>query len=360
MVDDCRGVGDGRVGVGHGRPGVERADSRVDGSGADERLVALDVDDRTGSQVSGGFGEAVGACRVLAGHEDLHVELPAGVGDALVVGGDPYLVDQLGGEAGPVGMPHQGPASEGRKGFAREAGGPVPARDDGHGACDHPAIVRFPGRRGNRGLRFDLVLFDLDGVLVDTLAVMRVAWAAVQRAHGIVVPFEAYAAHLGLPFPDIMRALGLGSSPGLQATYETAASAAKDLASPFPGIRPVLASLMAGGCRLGVVTSKSRRRAVPLVEMLGVAFVTVCTPEDGPGKPAPDGLLTAVAEAAVDRSRAVYVGDMPADQQAARRAGVAYAHAGWGYGEPRDPRPSILATPADLLALCLTGREVAW
>src|SRR5690606_23280337 len=95
------------------------------------------------------------------------------------------------------------------------------------------------------------------------------------------------------------------------------------------------------GCRLGVVTSKPRQRAVPLVEMLGASFVTVRTPEAVRGKPAPDPLMLAMVDAGVDPADTIYVGDMAVDQQAARRAGVAYAHAAWGYGHPDEPCPRV-------------------
>ncbi|MFD1277627.1 hypothetical protein ACFQ51_54010 [Streptomyces kaempferi] len=42
---------------------------------------------------------------------------------------------------------------------------------------------------------------------------------------------------------------------------------------------------------------------------------------------------------------------MAVDQESAARAGVAYVHAGWGYGQPASPAPEIAGSPKELLQL---------
>lgn len=202
-----------------------------------------------------------------------------------------------------------------------------------------------------RARRFELLLFDLDGVLMDTREVMQVAWREVQQTHGVDSPFDAYARYLGRPFAQIMRCLGLEDADSLAETYDRASLQSAHLARPFPDIRATLALLTQAGRRLGVVTSKPERRARPLLGALDVTFVTIRTPGAGRGKPAPDQLLLAMVDAETDPTDTIYVGDMAVDQQAAIRAGVAYAHAAWGYGQPEAPAPVLLETPRDLLAL---------
>ncbi|MCI0689023.1 MAG: hypothetical protein L0Y54_17595 [Sporichthyaceae bacterium] len=90
-------------------------------------------------------------------------------------------------------MPDKWLAGKGGQRLAGESAGPKPGRDDHDNPLPyHDAIVRSPRVVGNR---IGLVLFDLDGVLLDTRAVMGSAWRQVQRVHRIDVPFEAYAAH---------------------------------------------------------------------------------------------------------------------------------------------------------------------
>jgi HAD superfamily hydrolase (TIGR01509 family) len=148
-----------------------------------------------------------------------------------------------------------------------------------------------------------------------------------------------------------MMLLGLLDADELAATYEEASTHAAELARPFPGVPTALRALADARCRLGVVTSKPRDRALPLLAQLGVRLETVRTPEDGRGKPHPDLLQTALAELGGAPSDAVYVGGTAVDQEAAARAGLAYVHAGWGYGHPRAPLPPVLAESVGLVWL---------
>ncbi|MEV5998846.1 HAD family hydrolase [Streptomyces chartreusis] len=209
------------------------------------------------------------------------------------------------------------------------------------------------GSKHGRGLEAPRgLLFDLDGVLVDTRPVMEIAWRAVQEVHGVDVPFEAYEEHLGRPFDDIMGRLGLANAEEVHRTYTEASAAASHLVQEFEGITDVLLAVAADGWSLGVVTSKPLARATPLLARLGCPFVTVRGPDGhGRGKPAPDPILLALIDLGVDPAEATYVGDMAVDQEAARRAGVSYVHAGWGYGRPIGPCPAVADTPGQLLHL---------
>jgi len=204
----------------------------------------------------------------------------------------------------------------------------------------------------------ELVLFDLDGVLVDTLPVMRSAWEAVRSDYGIQIPFESYVQHLGRPFPDIMALLGLHTAEGVESTYDAVSLRNAHLARPFPGIEEALRTIASAGCQLGVVTSKPLARAARLLDRLGCPLSVIRTPTRERGKPAPDTLLTALVEARTDPADAIYVGDMAVDQEAARRAGVRYVHAGWGYGTPAEPIPLVLHTPTELVLLTGRGEDV--
>ncbi|MCX4785426.1 HAD-IA family hydrolase [Streptomyces sp. NBC_01221] len=217
----------------------------------------------------------------------------------------------------------------------------------------HPPSARStPTKRRPSGTPSHALLLDLDGVLLDTRPVMESAWLEVQKTHGLDMPFASYERHLGREFSDIMHRLGVGDAELVHETYEAASRAASHLAQQFAGIAEVLHAFVAAEWRLGVVTSKPLDRAAPLLAQLGCPFATVRTPSSlGRAKPAPDPILLALIDLGVDPSGATYVGDMAVDQEAAARAGVAYVHAGWGYGQPNSPVPGIVESPQELLQL---------
>lgn len=124
-----------------------------------------------------------------------------------------------------------------------------------------------------------LVLFDLDGVLVDTRANMLAAWSAVRRELGIDVPFDAYIAEIGQPFGSIMRRLGIGHlSDSAETIYRQ--RSARDLASVpvYADIALMLDGLYAAGRRLGIVTSKDSERTAILLERLPPVFPSCAAP----------------------------------------------------------------------------------
>ncbi|GAA3537518.1 HAD-IA family hydrolase [Amycolatopsis ultiminotia] len=204
------------------------------------------------------------------------------------------------------------------------------------------------------------VIFDLDGVVVDSFAVMSEAFAI---AYAEVVgagpaPFEEYRHHLGRYFPDIMRIMNLPlemEEPFVRESYRLA-----DQVKVFDGITELLLTLRARGLRLAIATGKSGPRARSLLDRLGLlpffAHVIGSDEVDRP-KPAPDIVRHALRLLDVPAERAIMVGDAPTDLASAHGAGVASAAALWAppddVGELLAGRPDVvLQHPADLLALC--------
>jgi HAD superfamily hydrolase (TIGR01549 family) len=188
---------------------------------------------------------------------------------------------------------------------------------------------------------------------------MARSWSDVRAKLGIAVPFEAYFRHIGRPFADIMTALGLAEHAAeIEAVYRVASMEHIDAARFYPGTADAVARLHAAKTKLGVVTSKDELRTSAILAMLPIVFDVVMTPNDrSRGKPAPDHLLAAMAHAGVDPADTIYVGDMDADFEAARRAQIDYAHAAWGYGETPRGCNAVLREIADLSTI--VGIELA-
>jgi AHBA synthesis associated protein len=210
------------------------------------------------------------------------------------------------------------------------------------------------------------VVFDLDGVVVDSFAVMGEAFAI---AHAEVVgdgpaPFEEYRRHLGRYFPDIMRIMGL--PPAMEEPFVRESYRLADQVKVFDGIVELLLTLRVRGLRLAIATGKSGPRARSLLDTLGLLPFfehVIGSDEVARPKPAPDIVRHALELLDVRAEHAILVGDAPTDLASAQGAGVASAAALWALpddaGELRAAGPDVvLRRPADLLALCpsLPGR----
>jgi HAD superfamily hydrolase (TIGR01509 family) len=198
-----------------------------------------------------------------------------------------------------------------------------------------------------------LVLFDLDGVLLDSRENMRRSWQQVIDRFGTTVSFERYFSEIGKPFPAIMDRLGLSErADAIEAVFRIASMENLDVLRFYPGAQQTLLQMVSTGLKLGIVTSKDKLRTSAILAMLPVDFACVCAPDGkSRGKPAPDHLLLAMAQVGVDPAETLYVGDMAADHEAAVRAGIDYAHAAWGYGPAPVDGSWVLSDMSDLLEL---------
>jgi AHBA synthesis associated protein len=204
------------------------------------------------------------------------------------------------------------------------------------------------------------VVFDLDGVLVDSFDVMREAFriAYLEVVGEGPVPFEEYQRYLGRYFPEIMRLMGLPLSmqePFVRESYRLA-----DRVRLFDGIPELLDTLAEHGLRLAVATGKSGPRARSLLERLDVLhrFAHVIGSDQvAHAKPAPDIVRLAIELLDVAPEQAVMVGDAVADLESARGAAVPVVAALWGESDPAEllaAAPDAVARrPVDLLPLCL-------
>lgn len=176
-------------------------------------------------------------------------------------------------------------------------------------------------------------IFDLDGVLIDSKKMMSHAWTKCQLEHNLDQPFSEYFKHIGKPFRDIMKELGIENSDAVKNTYDKASMQLMDEFLVFyPGVEDTLNKLKKG-YKIAVVTSKTAERTKVILEKLDVEFDYIVSPKKGlRGKPAPDQILWCLAMINTDPKDAIYVGDMQVDYDASQRAGTGFIHATYGYG----------------------------
>lgn len=212
--------------------------------------------------------------------------------------------------------------------------------------------------------QIDHVVFDLDGVLVDSLPNMSAAWKHASETLQLEICFELYREKIGLPFEEICHQLGLapGIVPQLKKLY-FGHPAHSDI-SAYEGAEKALEDFLNDGVAVSIFTSKPESRAKQVIQTLFpslVTRITLLSPElvaSGRGKPAPDGLLELVARSGVDPAATVFVGDMEADRQCAERAGIQFFHAAWGYGSISSGSTASFSSLGNLTDWCLSTRAV--
>ena len=177
-------------------------------------------------------------------------------------------------------------------------------------------------------------IFDLDGVLIDSKHMMEQSWNICELEHKLTQPFEEYFKHIGMPFRDILKVIGIEDNhDAIKHTYDKASIELMEYCLEFyPGVEDTLRELKKHA-KLGVVTSKTAERTRLILDKLDIEFDYVVSPKTGlRGKPAPDQILFCLAMLNVDPQDAVYVGDMQVDYWAAEKAGIDFIHATYGYG----------------------------
>jgi phosphoglycolate phosphatase len=207
--------------------------------------------------------------------------------------------------------------------------------------------------------RFQLIVFDYDGTLVDSQHAILRGMIESFTAQGLVPPDAAAVRQvIGLSLESaVARLLPDPRDTGLVARVAEkyrqaflALRSAADYHEPlFPGVRETLVSLDKNGVRLGIATGKARRGLNASLErhQLGQHFATLQTVDSAPGKPDPEMLYLAMAEAGTAPGETVMIGDTSYDMTMAANAGVAAVGVSWGYHDPEELRRCGAAAIAD-------------
>ncbi len=182
------------------------------------------------------------------------------------------------------------------------------------------------------GLNRTVLLFDLDGTLVDSVYEHVLAWQDAFEELGIHIPNWRILRRIGMT--DALISKELSREAG-QPFDSSRTERVRELHTSFflartkelrllPGSREILSLLAQNSVRYAIVTSSSRERAAGSLKMLGVGpDIPVITSEDVSfGKPDPDLFLAAMRRLQVPAGQCIVIGDSTWDILAARRAGA--------------------------------------
>lgn len=212
-----------------------------------------------------------------------------------------------------------------------------------------------------------LILFDVDGTLVDSQAAIVGSMHAAFEAVGLTPPDRATLLSIvGLSLPVAMARLvpGQGADTvdrlvqGYKDAYHASRMEQGAAHSPlYPGARALLEALnQIPEVLLGVATGKSRRGLDGLIAAHGLErlFVTQQVADHHPSKPHPSMIDTARSELGVSARDTVMIGDTSFDMDMAAAAGVSGIGVTWGYhARSALHRAGIVVDDFDQLAVAL-------
>jgi len=190
-------------------------------------------------------------------------------------------------------------------------------------------------------MNFPVVLFDLDGTVIDSGAIILASMRhAAREVLGVEPPEDELMAAVGGPGLEAqMRALAPDRVEELVVSYRAHNEPLHDELVCCEGVDDVLVRLKDEGRRLGIVSAK-RRATIELafakIPLAHLFDVVVGGDETTRHKPQPEPLLLAAERLGVDPADCAYVGDSPFDIRAAKAAHMHAVAVSWGGIHPRE------------------------
>lgn len=180
------------------------------------------------------------------------------------------------------------------------------------------------------------VLFDMDGVVTDTMPIHFDSWRAVFEPYGVTVSKMDVYIREGLKSPQMARQIAADKSRSFSdieienivtkksALFERTAG---DKAQAFEGVKETLKMLRGNGIKTALVTGSSSKSAKTVIKKAGLEglFDVIVTGDDTKkGKPDPEPYKKAIEKLGVNRLNCIVIENAPLGIKAAKAAGVDY------------------------------------
>ena len=211
--------------------------------------------------------------------------------------------------------------------------------------------VKYIIQKEIRDRYYHLILFDLDGTIIDTSELTACSFQhAFRSLNDKSISRKKILKNQGVKFETVVKKLFPNNNAGevekLVVDYEF--KNYKKHLKLFKGIKSVLDELKKLDFKLGLVTSRGPKTSSLYLSNtdLNKYFEVIINSEDTKkGKPHPDPILLALKKMNIEKNKAIIIGDSPADIISARKAGIKSVAVTWGFyseSELKSSNPNLI------------------
>ena len=174
-----------------------------------------------------------------------------------------------------------------------------------------------------------LIIFDLDGVLINSINNMKYSLKKTSRELDIELKFEIYKKYLGLPFEDIMKKMKIKNDlKKIKKKYEFFSEQNLNKIRIKKSYVKELKKLKKNSY-LSVFTSKNKKRTLQILKKYKLFDYIITSDDIKKGKPNPEGLNKILSKFKIKKNNCLFIGDSIYDYYASNSAKIRYAHAMW-------------------------------
>jgi len=180
-----------------------------------------------------------------------------------------------------------------------------------------------------------LLIFDLDGVLINSKLNMYYSWNKTKKIHLIKKSFKTYFSNIGTPFEKILDKLNVKKNQNaIYKTYQKESLNYFNKIKLYKNVLLTLKQLRLKKHKLAIVTSKDLSRTKRIVKRFNLKFDLICSPMSNlRGKPYPDQINYVIKKLKFSKKNTYYIGDMLVDYKASKNANIQFIFAKYGYGK---------------------------
>lgn len=199
--------------------------------------------------------------------------------------------------------------------------------------------------------KFKTIIFDLDGVIIDSKENMRISWENVRKIFSLRQSFLLYFKHIGYPFKKILEKIGIKNDINkIEKLYKKQSLKNFNKIKIIRGVLKTIKILNKKNIKIAIVTSKDSKRTKLIIKKFKIPIRILISPKKKlRGKPYPDQINQAIRKLKSKKNRCCYVGDMNVDHKTAKNSKIGFIFARYGYQKNKKYYKNMINKPEEIL-----------